>query len=105
MLLAVPAQASAACPPPGGGSAATPGTDTTLPSSTSWQRGTPAGSVTVTLSGSGNPFEYWVDCTTEVTGALPGDPVTLTGEGTHTLTHRGFDGLLWTDWVQDTVRI
>jgi hypothetical protein len=40
-----------------------------------------------------------------VTGALPGDPVVITGEGTHTLTHRAFDGLLWTDWVQDTVRI
>jgi hypothetical protein len=110
-VLAVPAQAVASPPlasafsnPSTCVSAPGPyalGTDGIAPSS-AWQQG-PA---TVPLTGTGvDTWEWKIDCGTTQTATT--GSITVTGDGTHTLSHRARDagGGSWTPWVDDTVKV
>ena len=114
-LVIAPAQASAAST----GCDVDPGPyapashDQTVVSNTDWQKGNPLGSIKVPLVGTEvDAFEYSVDCGAPVVVNAASSSATITGEGELRFRHRARvkadaipDGGLWTDWVEETVRI
>jgi len=114
-LVVAPAQASAAsigCDVDAGPYAPA-SHDQTVVSSTDWQKGAPLGSVKIPLVGTDvDAFEYSVDCGAPVVVNAASSSATITGEGEFRFRHRarvkadaGPDGGLWTNWVEETVRI
>ena len=87
--------------------------DQTVVSNTDWQKGNPLGSIKVPLVGTDvDAFEYSVDCGAPVVVNAASSSATITGEGELRFRHRArvkadavSDGGLWTDWVEETVRI
>ncbi len=107
-LLIAPAQASAASSFCGAGIGpfAATGVDTTAPSS-AWQKGSPAGTVDIPLTGTGvDGFEWKVNCGT-VTAVAGNGTASIVGDGTYRFTHRAQEtGTgIWTDWVDSFVLI
>src|ERR1700749_4689648 len=81
---------------------ATTATDTTPAPPSGWQN-TPQ---SVTVNGSGDHMEWMKDCVRPQTTAAFNTPVSVTGDGTHTFSHRAVDSLgRGTAWTDETVMI
>jgi hypothetical protein len=108
-MVIAPAQASATSACGNDGLPHAPASqDQTVVSNTSWQKGSPAGSVDIPLAGNSvDAFEYKVNCGSAITVFGASGTATVAAEGNNRFSHRARDSVTadWTDWVDEYVRI
>jgi hypothetical protein len=82
--------------------------DLTVVTDSSWQKGSPAGSVDIPLDGVNvDAYEYKINCGNAITVNGASGTATVTAEGIVRFSHRAREAgtSTWTDWVDEFVRI